>query len=363
MEKSVNLQTNQPLHLQTPEANESEVSNDILVDLSHELRTPLTAIQCALELLSCGKLGNLSVQAQQMVDIAAKNADRLLRLTTVIEGEPEAHLNFLSAAELAQLRFERELKLALIRKEFQLYYQPIVSLQTKKITGFEALIRWMHPHAGIIPPNKFIPLAEANGFIVEIGSWVLQEACSQLKSWQDDFPEDFHSMTVSVNISSKHFTQKNVAQEVEQILRQTGLPARNLVLEITESAMVANPVVAKATLEKLQSLGVRLYIDDFGTGYSSLSRLYELPLDVLKIDRSFVEQLNYESGEHLVKAITNLAHNLGLEVIAEGIETLEQISKLESLGCTKGQGFFFAEPVDNQSISNLISRLSDNILE
>ncbi|MEA5552599.1 EAL domain-containing protein [Anabaena cylindrica UHCC 0172] len=344
---SSNLHFNDAANLEIKDEN-------FFLGISHELRTPLTAIQVALDLLSSGKLGNLSPQELRMVEIATKNTERLMRLTNAIERQPEAQTLFLSSAELAHLRLERDLKMALTRNEFKLCYQPIVSLTNNQISGFEALIRWQHPTWGIIYPDKFIPLAEEKGLIIDIGFWVLQEACRQLCNWQQQSPELFNSLTVSVNVSSKQLALPLLVEQVKQVLEETGLQPHNLVIEITESAIIDNQVNANKTLEDLQNLGVRLYIDDFGTGYSSLSRLYELPLDVLKIDRSFVQKLDCSSGNHIVQAIANLAHNLGLEVIAEGVETVEQMKKLQLIGCNQGQGYFFARPLETHEIVDLL---------
>jgi c-di-GMP phosphodiesterase len=351
----------QLLKLQAVEINTPNLNDEMFLDISHELRTPLTVIQVALELLSCGKLGTLSPQEQRLVEIAANNAERLMRLTNAIERQPEAQTTFLSTEELAQLRLERDLKLAIVHNEFKLCYQPIVSMKNGHILGFEALIRWQHPTLGLMSPDQFIPLAESSGLIIEIDAWVLQEACRQLRNWQQQYPHYFDSLTVSVNISSQQLAVPNLVAQIKQILQDTGLQSQNLVLEITETAMVDNAVTAKQTLENLRKLGVRIYIDDFGTGYSSLSRLYELPLDVLKIDRSFVQKLDLASGKHVVRTIINLAHDLGIEVIAEGVETVEQILKLQLLGCTKGQGYFFAQPLENHAATDLLFRLAVNI--
>lgn len=346
----------QPVEINTPNLND-----EMFLDISHELRTPLTVIQVALELLSCGKLGTLSQQEQRLVEIAANNAERLMKLTNAIERQPETQTTFLSADELAQLRLERDMESAIVHNEFKLCYQPIVCMKNGEILGFEALIRWQHPTLGLVSPDQFIPLAERSGLIIEIDAWVLQEACRQLCNWQQQFPNHFDSLSVSVNISSQQLASPHVVAQVQQILQDTGLQSQNLVLEITETAMVENAVTAKQTLENLRKLGVRIYIDDFGTGYSSLSRLYELPLDVLKIDRSFVQKLDLSSGKHVVRAIINLAHDLGIEVIAEGVEKVEQILKLQLLGCTKGQGYFFAQPLENHAATDLLFRLAINI--
>lgn len=328
--------------------------DEATLDLSHELRTPLTAIQGALDLLDTGKLGLLTERGRRMIKIAAKNVDRLMRLTTALEQEPKLLISLLSTEELARLRLETELKSALTHHELRLHYQPLVSLSSGKVTGFEALLRWQHATLGLILPEQFVPIAESSGLIVEIGAWVLYEACRQMQTWQQQFPGSFCS--ISVNLSSKQLACVDLVQQIEQVLQQTGLDAHHLKLEITETAVMDSAETAKGVLQQLRGLGIQLYVDDFGTGYSSLSRLYDLPLDVLKIDRSFVQQLDSKRGEYLVRAIANLAHSLGIDVIAEGIETKEQVLKLQSLGCHRGQGCFFAEPLQSEAIVALMGR-------
>jgi len=325
------------------------------LDISHELRTPLTVIQGALDLLGSGRLGPLSDRGQRMVHLATSNVERLIRLTTVLEQVSEGVIS-LSTEELGRLRLERDLMLALPHRQLGLQYQPIVTLGSGKITGFEVLARWHHPTLGMVPPTQFIPLAEASGSIIDIGAWVIREACQQLQLWRQEFPEQFNHLTISVNLSCLQVACADLPQQIEQILTETGLSAQSLKLEITESSIMSNTDVIELVLSQLQVLGVQLYIDDFGTGYSSLSRLLELPLDVLKIDRSFVQQLSSERGEYLVRAIANLAQNLGIDVIAEGVETEEQALKLQSLGCHRGQGYFFARPLDSQNIPLLICK-------
>lgn len=327
------------------------------LDISHELRTPLTVIQGALDLLESGQLGVLSDKGQRMVKIATSNVDRLMRLTTAIEQESESVISLVSAEELARLRMERDLQLALPRCQLRLQYQPIVALGSGIITGFEVLSRWHHPTLGIISPTQFIPIAEETGSILDIGTWVIREACHQLRTWQLQFPEYFKRLTISVNLSCKQIACLDLPQQIEQILKDTGLEAHSLKLEITESSIMDNTEVIELVLSRLQVLGVQFYIDDFGTGYSSLSRLLELPLDVLKIDRSFVQQLCSKRGEYLVRAIANLAQNLGIDVIAEGVETEEQAIKLQALGCNRGQGYFFARPMDSLKVPLLICNL------
>jgi EAL domain-containing protein (putative c-di-GMP-specific phosphodiesterase class I) len=331
--------------------------DEATLDISHELRTPLTVIQGALDLLESGRLGLLSDKGQRLVKIAASNVERLMRLTTAIEQESESMVSLVSTEKLARLRMERDLQLALSQDQFRLQYQPIVSLASGIVTGFEVLIRWHHPTLGLIPPTQFISIAEETGIILEIGAWVIQEACHQLQAWRQQFPEQFSTLTVSVNLSCKQIACLDLPQQIAQILQETQLEAHSLKLEITESSIMDNTEVIELVLSQLQILGVQFYIDDFGTGYSSLSRLLELPLDVLKIDRSFVQQLCSKRGEYLVRAIANLAQNLGIDVIAEGVETEEQAAKLQSLGCNRGQGYFFAKPIDSTAVPSLVCSL------
>jgi diguanylate cyclase (GGDEF)-like protein len=245
-----------------------------------------------------------------------------------------------------RLQLEMDLRRAIERKEFTLYYQPIISLKTGWIIGFEALVRYRHPQRGLVSPAQFIPLAEETGLIVPIGQWVLHEACWQLRSWQRHIPRNA-LCTISVNLSSKQFAQLDLVEQIAATLRDTGLEAHRLQLEITESALMENTEAAARQLAQLRALEVHLQIDDFGTGYSSLSMLHRFPIDTLKIDRSFVSTLgtNPESAA-IVQAIVTLGHTLGLDVVAEGIETNAQLIQLRALGCDYGQGFFFASPME-----------------
>nr|WP_290220982.1 EAL domain-containing protein [Trichocoleus desertorum] len=258
----------------------------------------------------------------------------------------------LRAVEL--LHLETDLRRAIERQELQLYYQPIVSLTTSRIHGFEALIRWQHPERGLISPAEFIPLAEETGLIVPIGLWVLREACQQTQKWQKQFSDNF-PLTISVNLSGKQFSQPDLIEQIERVLQQTALEARSLKLEITESVMMENAESATKMLLKLKALGVQLHIDDFGTGYSSLSYLHRFPIDQLKIDCSFVKRLGAddESAE-IVRAIVTLAHNLGMHVTAEGVETAEQLMHLRALECEYGQGYFFFQPLPETMVEKLI---------
>lgn len=254
-----------------------------------------------------------------------------------------------------RLQLETEMRLAIERQEFRVHYQPIVELENGEIIGFEALIRWIHPVRGTISPLDFIPLAEENGLIVSIGDWVLYESCRQLYEWQQQNPAN-SELTVSVNLSSKQFLQDDLAGRVALILSETRLDARFLRLEVTESHVMESNQQAIEIMNRLRELGIKLSIDDFGTGYSNLSYLHRMPINYLKIDRSFVSRLqtNYENNE-IVRTIVMLAKNLGFEVIAEGVETQEQAEQLKMLNCTFGQGYLFSKPLDASQIQALIN--------
>ncbi|GAB4374687.1 MAG: hypothetical protein Kow00121_19440 [Elainellaceae cyanobacterium] len=254
---------------------------------------------------------------------------------------------------VALLQLETDLRRALDRKELQLHYQPIVSLRTKQIIGFESLLRWQHPKRGRVSPQEFIPIAEETGLIIPIGHWILQEACRRMRQWHQMFPEQ--KLTINVNLSSKQFTPQLI-EEVSQILQETELEAQYLKLEITESILMENAERAIVTLTQLRDLGIHLVIDDFGTGYSSLSYLHRFPIDTLKIDRSFTSKIDSD-GEQLaiVRTIITLAWNLGMEVVAEGVETAKQLAQLRALHCDHAQGFLFYKAVDEQQVLQVMS--------
>jgi len=255
-----------------------------------------------------------------------------------------------------RLALEMDLRRAIENREFVLNYQPIVSLRSGKVAGFEALIRWRHPDRGLISPGDFIPVAEETGLIVPVGFWVWQEACRQLRIWKEKYGKNWH-YTLSVNLSVKQFSQPDLLDCLQEELIQQGLDGTNLRLEITESAVMDNAYQAIAILNQLKALKVKLSIDDFGTGYSSLSYLQHLPVDTLKIDRSFVHKIGEKSDNFkIVAAIVTLAHNLGMGAIAEGIETPQQLAHLRSLGCEFGQGFLFSKPLDAGKVEALIAR-------
>jgi diguanylate cyclase (GGDEF)-like protein len=244
------------------------------------------------------------------------------------------------------LRLESDLRRALEKDELCVYYQPIVSLTSGELHGFEALVRWRHPERGIVSPSDFIPLAEETGLILPIGLRVLRDACLQLRKWQQSSLSN-RDLIMSVNLSGKQLEQPDLIQRIEEVLDESQINPWHLKLEITETVVMENPELAAVTLAKLRSLGVRLSIDDFGTGYSSLSYLNRFPVDTLKIDRSFVTTMNAaDENLQIVKTIVTLAGNLGMQVVAEGVETEEQLQQLRSLKCQYGQGYLFSTPLD-----------------
>jgi diguanylate cyclase (GGDEF)-like protein/PAS domain S-box-containing protein len=262
---------------------------------------------------------------------------------------------------VARLQLENDLHRALVPRlslgtnyEFQVYYQPIVSLKTGRIIGFEALVRWQHPNRGLLTPEKFLPLLEETGLIVTLDQWVLRTACRQMRSWHLAFPRK-QSLTICVNFCSKLFAQPNLIEQVNTVLQETGLDAPSLKLELTESAIVENAESATGMLLQLKALGIQLVIDDFGTGYSSLGRLHSFPINVLKIDRSFISDIRTDIANlEIVGTIVTLGHSLGMDVTAEGVETKEQAAQLRELNCEYGQGYFFSPPLDSSAAEALI---------
>lgn len=253
----------------------------------------------------------------------------------------------------ALLQLEVDLRRAIERHEFQLHYQPIYELETAEIVGFEALLRWHHPLQGLISPVEFIPIAEETGLILPISWWVLHEACRQLSQWQRQYESD-SPLFVSVNFSSKQFSEVGLISRIERTLKETGLEPQNLKLEITESAIMENAASTAAKLLEIKALGIQLGIDDFGTGYSSLSYLHRFPVDILKIDRSFVSAMDNHENLQIVKTITMLSQNLGMQAVAEGVETAEQAAQLRAMRCRYAQGYFFSKPIDAIAIESLL---------
>jgi diguanylate cyclase (GGDEF)-like protein len=255
---------------------------------------------------------------------------------------------------MTRLQLENDLRRAIALQEFCVHYQPIVSLSTGQLSGFEALVRWHHASGIIYPPAEFIPVAEETGLINELGWWVLQEACHQIGIWQQQFPQT-PPLAINVNLSGVQLKQVNLLNRIEDILQQTGIPSYCLKLEITESCILETVSREEKMLKQLKALGIQLCIDDFGTGYSSLSRLHEFPIDTLKIDRSFVSRIGADnSGVEIVQTIVTLARSRGMDIVAEGIETPTQLQKLRELGCELGQGYLFSQPVDREKATELL---------
>jgi EAL domain-containing protein (putative c-di-GMP-specific phosphodiesterase class I) len=257
------------------------------------------------------------------------------------------------SAAVARLELENDLRRALDEQEFVVHYQPIVVTTSGVITGFEALVRWNHPRRGLVPPLDFIPLAEENGMIVDIGRFVLREACAQLAQWRREHP----GVTMSVNVSARQLADPRLVDDVVGALRAASLDPAALTLEITESAVIEDPRTAVARLATLKTIGVRLAVDDFGTGYSSLSSLRDLPVDVLKIDKTFIDGVTIaEEADGVVHAIIGLAHTLRLGTVAEGVEHEHQVRRLEQLGCEQLQGYCFSKPLPATDATALLEQ-------
>lgn len=297
-----------------------------------------------------------------MSSLATKQAEDFLRAadTAMHYARMQNKKNFtvffnpqMQVAVLNQLQLESDLELGLENQEFYLVYQPIYNLKTTKLSGFEALVRWQHPIRGLIPPSDFIYLAEETGFIIALGEWVLRESCWQFSQWKQQFPHLF-PLVVSVNLSALQINS-DLSGLIDNLLQSNLLENFNLQLEITESILMENPEIVSQYLSQFKARKVRLSIDDFGTGYSCLSYLQSLPLDTLKIDRSFIQ--NFESNPKsldIVKTLITLAHSLNLDVVAEGVETKQQFIILQELGCEYGQGYYFSRPLDPESVAQLL---------
>ncbi|WP_416671909.1 EAL domain-containing response regulator [Egbenema bharatensis] len=256
---------------------------------------------------------------------------------------------------LERLQLESDLRRALEQQEFVLHYQPIVELVTQRLVGFEALIRWQHPERGLVYPDTFIAVAEDSGLIVPMGTWVLQAVCQQLRIWQA--VAGSAALTVSINLVGKQLKSPNFVTQLDAILAETGLVGECLDLEITESTLLENTESIKTSLLQLRERGLQISIDDFGTGYSSLSYLHQFPINTLKIDRTFVQQMSHgKKDDSIVQTIITLAHTLHMEVVAEGIETTEQLDRLKALNCELGQGYLFARPLDQEQADHWVNR-------
>jgi EAL domain-containing protein (putative c-di-GMP-specific phosphodiesterase class I) len=249
---------------------------------------------------------------------------------------------------------ESDLRRAIEREEFQVYYQPIISLNSGKLSGFEALVRWNHP-SGLRMPSDFIPLAEETGLIIPIEKFVLRNAVKQMRDWEKHLRHG-GGITMSVNLCPQHYSEPDLVDEIKRLMRATGFDPRLLKLEITESALMRDTEVVANTLSQLDALDIKLAMDDFGTGYSSLSALHQFPIKTLKIDRCFVENLGRRTeSRKIVQAIVALGKNLGMDVTAEGVENPRQIVELQAFDCSHAQGFLFSEPIDRDAAGLLLS--------
>ena len=257
---------------------------------------------------------------------------------------------------IARLRIETDLRRAIDHEGFDLHYQPIVAVETGAITGFEALMRCGHPSPGMVGPAEFIPVAESTGMILHLGQLALLESCRRMAAWQTRFGSAAPK-SICVNVSSRQFSAIDFASEIEAVLDRTGLTPSSLKLEITESAFLDDLDAAREMVEKLRIIGVGCSLDDFGTGYSSLSYLHQLMVETLKVDRSFVSRIGGgKRGAEMLHAIVSLGHSLGMDVVAEGVETRDQLSQLKALGCEHAQGFYFSMPVTAAAAERLIER-------
>jgi EAL domain-containing protein (putative c-di-GMP-specific phosphodiesterase class I) len=256
-----------------------------------------------------------------------------------------------------RLTIETELRQALDRKQFELHYQPIVSLETNRLTGFEASLRWQHPRRGILTPTDFLSIAEESGLITPIDYWVLRQACTQMADWQKIYPSD-PSLTISVNLSARQISRPDLIEHISQVLKDTGLPSGCLKIEITENVIMENNQTTMHVFNELRAMGVQIQIDDFGIGYSSLGYLSQFPVDALKIDQSFINMMMTDSNQlKIVQAIVMLTHRLDVVVIAEGVETEEQLNQLKTLGCNFGQGYYLSRPLDCRSTGELLEKM------
>src|SRR5579863_10362789 len=349
----------------------ARLGGDEFTILLDDIRDPIEAVRVAERVQS--ELATPFVVNQQEIVISASigitastsphtQAEDLLRDADIAmyrakrAGKARCEVSDTAMHENAvkRLRLETDLRKALDQGEFRVFYQPIVSLQTGKITGFEALTRWQRPE-GIVPPIAFIAVAEEIGLIIPMNRQLRREACQQLQSWQSEFPAT-PPLTMSVNITPKEFAQPDLASEIGKTLAEIGFDPACLQLEIIETVAMGDAEKSGQVLAQLKALGVRLSIDDFGTGYSSLSRLRRIPVDTLKIDRAFISNMDSDpENREIVRVIIMLAHNLGLKVVAEGTETEEQVNLLKQLNCEMTQGYFFSRPADDQAMSKLLA--------
>ena len=297
----------------------------------------------------------LSNSAYENPDDMLRDADTAMyRAKSLGKARYEIFDADMRASLVARLQVETDLRHALGREEFRNFYQPIVALDSGRIVGFEALLRWQHPTRGLIGPDEFIHVAEETGLIRELGWWNLREACRQLSDWKAN-SDNYLNFTMNVNLSAKQFLQPNLVEEISDLIRELDFSPKTLKLEITESTVMIDPMATARMLQQIKALGVLLAIDDFGTGYSSLSYLHRFPLDTLKIDRSFISGVGHSGeGMEIAQTIMPMAKNLRLDVIAEGVETIEQVVLLKKLQCKYAQGYYFSKPLAAEEVALLL---------
>lgn len=297
----------------------------------------------------------LSTMGYEQPEDLIRDADTAMyRAKALGRGRYEIFTQEMHEHAVSLLQLETDLRRAVEREEFVVFYQPVMELRTGKISGFEALVRWQHPERGLVSPAEFIPVAEETGLILPIGRWVLHEACRQMKEWQQQY-QFYPPLTISVNISRRQFSQPDLTQQIEKVLQETGLQPHCLKLEITESAIMEDANLATSLMQQIKTLGVQLVMDDFGTGYSSLSHLHLFPIDTLKIDPSFVHKADTDLEKvEIIRTVISLAWNLGIDVVAEGIETKRQMSQLKLLKCDLAQGYLFSRPLTSEAAASFL---------
>jgi len=322
--------------------------------LQREVITPINV--GGLEVFTSASIGiALSSTGYELPEDVLRDADTAMyRAKAAGKARHEIFDTAMHDRAVALLQLENDLRRAVERDEFAIHYQPIVSLSDGRVRGFEALVRWHHPERGLVTPAEFISVAEETGLIIPLGLWVLRESCRQMARWQTMFPAT-RALTLSVNISGNQFMQPDLVEQVRRVLRETGFDPHRLQLEITESSVIENTETVTAMLVQLRALGIRLSMDDFGTGYSSLSYLHRFPIHTLKIDRSFVSGCGASEDNEIVRTIIMLARNMGMEVVAEGVETREQLASLRDLSCEYAQGFLFSHPLDAETTTRLLA--------